>query len=95
MCLQIGARLVKGVIELQVQMMGLQKGDDEDGVLGKWRSAKPGIDYELVLTLRDGLRRFYTSRTLIPAEQKIAFNSRKQESLQKQEVTDLPFTYVL
>ncbi|OGP71053.1 MAG: hypothetical protein A2W09_06460 [Deltaproteobacteria bacterium RBG_16_50_11] len=40
----------------------------EDGVLGKWQSAKPGTDYELVLTLKDGLRRTYTSRILIPAE---------------------------
>jgi hypothetical protein len=40
----------------------------EGGVLGEWQSAKPGTDYELVLTLKDGLRRTYTSRILIPAE---------------------------
>jgi hypothetical protein len=40
----------------------------EDGVLGKWQSAKAGTNYELVLTLKDGLRHTYTSRILIPAE---------------------------
>jgi hypothetical protein len=40
----------------------------ENGVLGKWQSAKPGTDYELVLTLKDGLRRTYTSRISIPAQ---------------------------
>jgi hypothetical protein len=40
----------------------------EDGVLGKWQSAKPSTDYELVLTLKDGLRHTYTSRILVPAE---------------------------
>jgi hypothetical protein len=39
----------------------------EGGVLGKWRSAKPGTDYEVVLTLRDGLKRSYTSRIFVPA----------------------------
>jgi hypothetical protein len=49
-------------------MLGWGTSNVEDGVLGKWQSAKPGIDYELVLTLRDGLRHTYTSRILVPAE---------------------------
>jgi hypothetical protein len=40
----------------------------EGGVLGKWQGAKPGTDYELVLTLKDGLRHTYTSRILVAAE---------------------------
>jgi hypothetical protein len=50
------------------RMLGWGTSNVEDGVLGKWQSAKPGIDYELVLTLRDGLRHTYTSRILVPAE---------------------------
>jgi hypothetical protein len=50
------------------RLVGWGTSNVEDGVLGKWRSAKPGIDYELVLTLRDGLRRSYTSRVLVPAQ---------------------------
>jgi hypothetical protein len=50
------------------RLLGWGMSNVEDGVLGKWQSAKTGTDYELVLTLRDGLRRTYTSRILITAE---------------------------
>jgi hypothetical protein len=50
------------------RLLGWGTSNVEDGVLGKWQSAKPGTDYELVLTLKDGLRHTYTSRILIPAE---------------------------
>jgi hypothetical protein len=49
------------------RLLGWGWSNVEGGVLGKWRSAKPGTDYEVVLTLRDGLRRSYTSRILVPA----------------------------
>ena len=50
------------------RMLGWGTSNVEDGVLGKWQSAKLSTDYELVLTLRDGSRHTYTSRILIPAE---------------------------
>jgi hypothetical protein len=50
------------------RLFGWGMSNVEGGVLGKWQSAKPGTDYELVLTLKDGLRRTYTSRVSVPAQ---------------------------
>jgi hypothetical protein len=50
------------------RLLGWGMSNMEDGILGKWQSAKPGTDYELVLTLKDGLRHTYTSRITVPAQ---------------------------